>query len=112
MAHDHHDHDSPEYYKKQSKIIWAVGGVLLVGTLITVAVMHVDMGSRAANIALGMFIAVVKASFVALIFMHLKSERGLVYKVLFFTILFAIGLFTLTYLGYADPLVSQLIPLK
>lgn len=109
MAHDHHDHDSPEYYKKQSKIIWAVGGVLVVGTLITVGVMNWDMGSRAANIAFGMFIAAVKASFVALIFMHLKSERGLIYKVLFFTVLFAIGLFVLTYLGYADPLMSKYI---
>ncbi|MEZ0387404.1 MAG: cytochrome C oxidase subunit IV family protein [Verrucomicrobium sp.] len=110
MAHDHHDHDSPEYYKKQSKIIWMVGGVLVLGTLITVGVMDLDMGSRAANIAFGMFIAAIKASFVALIFMHLKSERGLIYKVLFFTVVFVLGLFVLTYLGYADPLHSKFIP--
>jgi caa(3)-type oxidase subunit IV len=68
------------------------------------------MGSRAGNIALGMFIATIKALCVMLVFMHLKSERGLIYKFLLFTIVFVIGLFALTYLGWSDPLVSHIIP--
>jgi caa(3)-type oxidase subunit IV len=109
MAHDHHDHDhdSPEAIRKASRLIWIIGGVLVVGTVITVAVMHVDMGSRAANIALGMFIATIKALCVMLVFMHLKNERGLIYRVLLFTIIFVIGLFALTYLHWADPLFSH-----
>jgi caa(3)-type oxidase subunit IV len=112
MAHDHHDHDhdSPEAIKKASRLIWIIGGVLVVGTVITVAVMGVDMGSRAGNLTLGMFIATIKALCVMLVFMHLKNERGLIYKFLLFTIVFVIGLFVLTYLAWADPLVSHIIP--
>lgn len=110
MAHHDHDHDSPEAIKKASNLIYWIGGVLVIGTLITVGVMHVDMGSRAGNMALGMFIATVKALCVMLVFMHLKSERGLIYKVLVFTVVFVIGLFALTYLAWADPLWSHIIP--
>ena len=112
MAHDHHDHDhdSPEAIKKAARLIYIVGGVLVLGTFITVGVMNWDLGSRAWNIAFGMFIATIKALCVMLVFMHLKSERGLIYKFLFFTIVFAIGLFVLTYLGWSDPLVSHIIP--
>lgn len=112
MSHDHHDHDSPEYLKKQSNLIWLVGGLLVLGTFITVGVMDWDLGSRSMNIAFGMMIATVKASLVMLIFMHLKSERGLIYKFLAFTVIFAIGLFVLSYLGFADPLHSHLILTK
>ena len=30
MSHDPHDHDSPEYLKKQSNLIWIIGVSLLV----------------------------------------------------------------------------------
>lgn len=112
MSHDHHDHDSPEYLKKQSNMIWLVGGLLVLGTFITVGVMDWDLGSRSMNIAFGMLIATIKASLVMLIFMHLKNERGLIYKFLAFTVIFAIGLFVLSYLGFADPLHSHIIPTK
>lgn len=107
MAHDHHDHDSPAYYAKQSKIVWIVGGILFAATVLTVGIAYVDFGSHAANITMGLLLAAVKASLVALIFMHLKSERGLVYKIMFFTVVFAIALFVLTWLGFADPLISK-----
>lgn len=111
MAHDHHDHDhdSPEAIKKAARLIYIVGGVLVVGTVITWGVKDLDLGSRAWNIAFGMFIATIKALCVMLVFMHLKSERGLIYKFLFFTVVFVIGLFVLTYLAWSNPLVSHLI---
>jgi len=114
MAHDHHDHDhdSPEAIKKASRLIWIIGLVLVAGTVITVGVMGVDMGSRAGNIALGMIIATIKALCVMLVFMHLKSERGLIYKFLVFTVVFVIGLFFLTYLHWVDPLWSHIIPVR
>ncbi len=110
MAHDHHDHDSPEAIRKASRLIWIIGGVLVAGTLITVGVMNWDLGSRGKNIAFGMMIATIKALCVMLVFMHLKSERGLIYRFLLFTVIFAIALFVLTYLAWADPLHSKIIP--
>ena len=104
MGHDPHDHDSPEYWAKQSTLIWKIGGVLGIGTILTVWAAKWDLGNHARNIAFGLFIAVVKSSLVALIFMHLKSERKLIYKFLLFTVVFVLGLFFLTYLSWADPL--------
>lgn len=112
MSHDHHDHDSPEYLRKQSNLIWIIGGVLFVATGITVGVRDWDLGSRSMNIAFGMLIAAIKAILVMLIFMHLKNERGLIYKFLSFTVIFVIALFALIYLGFADPLHSHLILTK
>jgi caa(3)-type oxidase subunit IV len=104
MAHDLHDHDSPEHFKKQSRIIWIVGISLLAATVLTVALQYVDFGSHNRNIVIGLLIAAAKASAVALIFMHLKSERGLIYKFLAFTVIFVAGLFVLTLLAWSCPL--------
>lgn len=104
MSQEHHDHDSPEYLQKQSKLIWKIGGLLIVFTVLTVWLQYVDFGSHERNITIGLLIAAFKASLVALIFMHLKGERGLIYKFLLFTVVFVIGLFFLTYLHYSDPL--------
>lgn len=107
MSHDHHDHDSPEYLAKQSKLIWKIGGLLIVFTVLTVWLQYVDFGSHARNITIGLLIAAFKASLVALIFMHLKSERGLIYKFLVFTVVFVIGLFFLIYLHWANHLLDH-----
>jgi caa(3)-type oxidase subunit IV len=104
MSHDHHDHDSPEYLQKQSRLIWKIGGLLIVFTVLTVWLQYVDFGSHGRNITIGLLIAAFKASLVALIFMHLKSERGIIYKFLAFTLVFVTGLFVLTYLHWSDPL--------
>ena len=55
-------------------IVW---GGLIVLTGVTVAVSYVDLGLL--NVAVALVIASVKASLVALFFMHLKSENGLVW---------------------------------
>jgi caa(3)-type oxidase subunit IV len=104
MSHDPHDHDSPEYFKKQSRTIWIVGIGLICATILTVALQYVDFGSHNRNIVIGLLIAAAKASAVALIFMHLKGERGLIYKFLAFTVVFVTGLFALTYLHWTSPL--------
>lgn len=104
MAHDPHDHSSPEQLKKQSLIIWKVGGVLIFFTCLTVWLQYVDFGSHNRNIVIGLLLATVKAALVALIFMHLKSERGLIYKFLAFTVIFVTGLFALTFLAWKSPL--------
>jgi len=53
--------------------LFAVFGALLVLTVVTVAVTFVDLGSMNLVVALG--IATVKASLVALYFMHLRWDK-------------------------------------
>ncbi len=108
MSHEHQDHDSPEYLKKQSLLVWKIGGVLGFCTIATWLVAFHDFGSHGRNITIGLMIAAFKASLVALIFMHLKSERGIIYKFLAFTLVFVTGLFVLTYLHWSDPLKDYL----
>jgi cytochrome c oxidase subunit IV len=53
-------------------VLWA----LLALTIITVIVgVKVDFGTRSANIVIGVLIAIVKASLVTAIFMHMKYEK-------------------------------------
>jgi caa(3)-type oxidase subunit IV len=80
-----------------------VGAALLVCTGITVALSYVDFGTRKANIAVAMLLAMFKAGLVAAIFMHLAAEKRLIYRVLVFTGFFVFALFWLTYLHWYDP---------
>ncbi len=103
--------DSAEEIQKHIKTYFMVGAILVVGTLITVAVAKFpifDLGAPGVtppDILAGLAIATVKVSFVMLIFMHLNHERPLIYKILAFTVVFALGLFFLTYLAWIDPAV-------
>ena len=84
-AHGHDDHDWNAHIKTYMK----VGAILFGGTVLTViAAFYFDLHHRAGNLALGLLIATVKCSFVALIFMHLKNEKKLIYKFLLFTVIF------------------------
>jgi caa(3)-type oxidase subunit IV len=90
--------------KASFKKYFAVLGVLIVGTIVTVGVSYVDFGGHAYNLAVGLAIATFKAACVALIFMHLNHERGLIYKFLIFTVLFFAALMFLTVLHHYDPI--------
>ena len=59
------------------RIYVAVWGGLIVLTGATVGVSYIDLGIL--NVAVALLIASVKASLVALFFMHLKSENRLVW---------------------------------
>ncbi|MCX6588008.1 MAG: cytochrome C oxidase subunit IV family protein [Acidobacteria bacterium] len=50
---------------------------LLILTGVTVGAAYVDFGSSTVNIIIAMLIATVKASLVALIFMHLRHDKAL-----------------------------------
>jgi len=69
---------------------------LLAGTILTVWASFIQFGSREINIAVALTIACVKAFLVAAYFMHLISERKMIYLVLGFTALFFAGLMGLT----------------
>ncbi|MEP6956176.1 MAG: cytochrome C oxidase subunit IV family protein [Chthoniobacterales bacterium] len=99
QEHDH-DHDVSKHVNKYLM----VGGVLLGCTLLTVFLSYVNFGSHKANMAVGMLLATFKAGLVAAIFMHLSSERKLIYRVLIFTAFFVFALFWLTYLHWYDPI--------
>ena len=75
---------------------------LLFGTLITVGASYLPFGNHAINVAVALFIACGKASLVAGFFMHLISERKLIYGLLGFTVIFFLGLMFLTVYSYAD----------
>ena len=72
-----------------------VGVALLIGTVLTVWASYIDLGHHW-NIVLALAIASAKASLVALFFMHLISEKQMIYLVLGFTVFFFAGLMSLT----------------
>jgi len=78
-----------------------IGGTLIIGTVLTVLASYVDLGHHW-NVVLALVIATVKASLVALYFMHLISEKQLIYTVLGFTAFFFIGLMFITIAAYHD----------
>ncbi len=100
-AHDGTAHD----VSKHVRGYLIIGGILLFGTLLTVALSYVNFGSMKANVAIAMLVATVKASLVALVFMHLSSEKKLIYRILIFTGFFVFAMFWLTYLHWYDPVV-------
>src|ERR1035437_3424990 len=75
---------------------------LLFGTLITVGASYIPFGNHAINIAVALCIACGKAFLVAGFFMHLISERKMIYGILGFTVFFFLGLMFLTVSAYAD----------
>jgi cytochrome c oxidase subunit 4 len=86
--HVHHGHDdSPEGVQKEIRRYLIVLGVLAALTLVTVAISYLDLPTPQA-IALGLLVATIKGSLVAAFFMHLISERRLIYAVLLFTVFF------------------------
>lgn len=93
-----------EIQKSVRKYLW-IGVILMVFTAFTVYLSTVELPTHGLNILVGMIVATIKAALVALIFMHLNHERALIYKVLAFTMVFAIVLFVLFYYSKMDPLV-------
>jgi cytochrome c oxidase subunit IV len=75
---------------------------LLAGTGLTVWASFIHFGSSEINIAVALVIAVVKASLVGGYFMHLISERKMIYGVLGFTAFFFVGLMFLTLGAFHD----------
>jgi len=76
--HGHgHGHDDGEPHVLPLSTYFAVWGALVVLTVITVAASRFDFG--AANTVIAMFIATVKATLVALFFMHLYHNMLCIY---------------------------------
>jgi caa(3)-type oxidase subunit IV len=102
--------DTPEAIRKSIRTYLFVGGMLFLGTIITVLVATVpwlDVGEHGFDIKdaiLGLAIASTKATLVALIFMHLNHEKKAIYWIFGSSFVFVIGLFGLTALAKYDPI--------
>lgn len=108
-AHEAHDDHPPMDFAKAIRTYIKVGLVLIAFTGITWGVAFIDFGSHVANLGIGLAIATFKVSLVSLIFMHLNHERGLIYKVLFFTVIFSAAMMFLMVLAYLDPIKERLL---
>ena len=92
-----------EEIKKETRGYILVFVALAALTVITVAVSYLKLSVGAA-IALALFIATIKGSLVACFFMHLISERKLIYSVLILTVVFFIALMVLPLSTFIDHL--------
>jgi cytochrome c oxidase subunit 4 len=97
-----HAHESPAEFAHHVRRYLFVFYALLFGTLVTVGASYIPFGNREVNIGVALFIAIGKASLVACYFMHLISERKMIYGIMGFTAFFFVGLMFLTLGAYAD----------
>jgi len=79
-----HDALTPEAIKKHVRIYIAVFVTLACLTAVTVGVSTLHL-TPALAISVALFIATIKATLVACYFMHLISEKKLIFSVLFIT---------------------------
>jgi caa(3)-type oxidase subunit IV len=98
MSDAHHADDFQHHVRRYLYVFFA----LLVGTAITVGASYIPFGNHAINIGVALFIAGGKGFLVAGYFMHLISERKMIYGVLAFTVFFFTGLMFLILWSYAD----------
>jgi caa(3)-type oxidase subunit IV len=91
-----------EHFAQHIRRYLLVFYALLFGTVITVGASYIQFGNRSVNIAVALFIALGKASLVAGYFMHLISERKVIYGIMLFTFIFVLGLMVLLLGGSAD----------
>src|SRR6476469_1806540 len=101
-AHDDHDH-TPEEIRKHVNRYLLIGLALMIGTGLTVWAAFIDFGkvlpggeSVNWNVIVALIIACAKGFLVAGFFMHLISEKKMIYSVLAFTVFFFAALMYLT----------------
>jgi len=85
--------------KKHMRTYAIIGVALMIGTGLTVWAAFINFGSREINIIAALVIACTKGFLVAGFFMHLISEKKLIYALLVCTVFFATGLMYLTLLS-------------
>ncbi len=89
--------------KKQVRIYVGVFSALMVLTIVTVAISYLHLSVGAA-IAVALVVATVKATLVACYFMHLISERRMIYATLILTVVFFVVLMLVPVFHYSDKL--------
>ena len=89
------DHSSHEDISKHVKVYITVFVALLVGTIVTVGLNYLHFDNIVLTVSIALFVAIIKASLVACYFMHLISEKKLIYAVLAVTAFFFVALMVL-----------------
>ncbi len=92
---------SIEEVKQHVRIYLMVFGALAVLTVVTVGVGYIHLSIWPALI-LALLIAIVKGSLVACYFMHLISEKKVIYLTLGMTVIFLLCMFALVVSSYHD----------
>jgi len=102
VAHDDHEHSAEEVRKHINRYL-LIGLALIIGTGLTVWAAFIDFGkvlpggeSVNWNVVVALIIACAKGFLVAGFFMHLISEKKMIYSVLAFTVFFFAALMYLT----------------
>ena len=93
-------HD-PAEIDKHVRVYITVFVALMALTIITVAVSYLDLSTPMA-VAVALFIAIIKGSLVACYFMHLISEKKLIYAVLGITVFKFVVLMILPVLTHSN----------
>jgi cytochrome c oxidase subunit IV len=86
---------------KHVRIYITVFVALMVLTIVTVAIAKLHLSAPIA-ISVALLVATIKGSLVACYFMHLISERKLIYAVLGLTVVFFIALLALPVITHSD----------
>ena len=90
------DHNNAHDIHREVRRYVMVFGALLIGTLVTVGAYYLHLSSVALTVLVALFIASVKAFLVAGFFMHLISERKMIYGIMGATVFLFAGLMYLT----------------
>ncbi len=98
-------HDIKQHIRKYVMVFVA----LMALTIVTVTVSYLNLGI-AGTITIALIIATVKGSLVASYFMHLISEKKLIYATLILTAVFFIVLMWLPIFAHSDPIVYKNVP--
>ena len=100
-AADHSTGDHAVDIDKHVKVYIAVFVALMILTIVTVAISRLHLSVPMA-VTIALFVAIVKGGLVAGYFMHLASERKLIYAVLALTVAFFVVLLALPVLTHED----------
>lgn len=87
--------ETAEEIRKHVRVYVTVFAALAVLTVVTVGVSYMHIQSVAVTVLIALFIAAIKGALVAGYFMHLVSERQIIYWVLALTVVFFIALMLL-----------------
>ena len=97
MSEQHTDHFA--HHIRRYLLVFVA---LIIGTAFTVWASYIHFPSREINIGVALLIACCKAFLVAGYFMHLVSEKKMIYGILGFTVFFFCGLMALTLWSFGD----------
>ncbi|HEX3719648.1 MAG TPA: cytochrome C oxidase subunit IV family protein [Verrucomicrobiae bacterium] len=104
----HADGHSVEEVKKHVRQYLIIGAALIAGTILTVWASLINFGSKEINIVVALVIASAKGFLVVGFFMHLLSEKKMIYSVLATTVFFFAALLYLTLWSMAHGSIVQI----